>query len=204
VSFFDASADRYPLVAHVKFLNFHGQHGARLSRDQSLYGHVKGQPTLLICLLSPFLFYAPDVHFRTLEEAWIDNLIHLNCWRELIGRLRGEWTDFTLYNTILLSVNVSFLAIPSVDPASSGPVPTSRNFAQNASYVSTITSVGSIIVALLLVRQNSSKSRETPEEAVSITCECSLLSLKSYISTGTIFEREDSSRVWTGDTGHHV
>jgi hypothetical protein len=151
----------------VKFLNFHGQHGARLSRNQSIYGNAKNNPTILISILSPLLFYAPDVHLHTLENIWVDGLIHLSCWRQLIEQLQEEWTDFTLLNTIILTANVSFLAIPSVGSTGNGPLQLSNSIAQNASYVSVITSAGSIILALLLSRQNRCKSRESIQEAVS-------------------------------------
>jgi hypothetical protein len=151
-------------LAHMKFLNFHGQHGARLSRNQSIYGHAKDNPTILISILSPLLFYAPDVYLHTLENIWVDGLIHLTCWRQMIEQLQEEWTDFTLLNTIILTANVSFLAIPSVG---NGPSQLSNSIAQNASYVSVITSTGSIILALLLSRQNRCKSRQSVEEIVS-------------------------------------
>ena len=43
-----------------------------------------------------------------------------------------------------------------------------RSAAQIACYVSIVTSLGSMILALLLIRQNRSKSRQTVEEAVGI------------------------------------
>lgn len=65
--------------------------------------------------------------------------------------------------TVLLNANVAFLAIQSVDEASSSP---SRSAAQITSYLSVITSIGSIILGLLLVRQNRSKAKETSRDAV--------------------------------------
>jgi hypothetical protein len=70
---------------------------------------------------------------------------------------------------VLLTANVSFLAIPSVDTTNQGqsanPV---RSFAQISSYVSSVAAFGSIIMALLLMRQNSTKSRDKAEEAVGL------------------------------------
>jgi len=64
---------------------------------------------------------------------------------------------------------VAFLAIPSVDPQNNGPFPPplhpARTPAQVASYISIVTSIGSIIVGLLLVRQYRVKPKETVEEA---------------------------------------
>ena len=64
--------------------------------------------------------------------------------------------------TVLLNANVAFLAIPSVDPGSNN----NRTAAQIVSYISIVTSTGSIIIALLLIRQYRVKPRETVEEAV--------------------------------------
>ena len=63
--------------------------------------------------------------------------------------------------TVLLNANVAFLAIPSVDTGD-GHV----SAAQISSYLSIVTSVGCILVGLLLIRQHRVKSKETAEEAV--------------------------------------
>jgi hypothetical protein len=65
-----------------------------------------------------------------------------------------------------LNVNVAFLAIPTVDPGHSASI---RSAAQLASYLSIMMTIGSIIIGLMLVRQNRpTKSLDTPEEAVSL------------------------------------
>ena len=68
-----------------------------------------------------------------------------------------------LQATVMLNANVAFLAIQSVD----GNPDSYRSPAQISSYLSVIANVGSIILGLLLMRQNRTKSRETAGEAVS-------------------------------------
>ena len=63
--------------------------------------------------------------------------------------------------TVLLNANVAFLAIPSVDNGD-GRV----TAAMICSYLSIVTSTGSILLGLLLVRQHRVKSKDTAEEAV--------------------------------------
>lgn len=58
---------------------------------------------------------------------------------------------------------MAFLAIQSVDVVQTP----ARSPAQIASYMSVITSVGTILVGLLLARQNRMKARETAADAVS-------------------------------------
>ena len=63
---------------------------------------------------------------------------------------------------MLLNANVAFLAIPSVDVGNRVRTP-----AQLASYLSIITSVGSVVTGLLLLRQHRTKPQDSAEEVVS-------------------------------------
>lgn len=52
--------------AHARYLNFHGQKGARLCRDQSIY-EKKDKPktqSSMFTLINVFLYYAPRVHLK--------------------------------------------------------------------------------------------------------------------------------------------
>jgi hypothetical protein len=62
---------------------------------------------------------------------------------------------------------VAFLAIQSVD--NDGTMVINRSAAQISCYVSMVTSLGSVMLALLLVRQNRSESRQSMEKAVGIS-----------------------------------
>lgn len=66
---------------------------------------------------------------------------------------------------MLLNANVAFLAIQSVD--NDGNQVVDRSPAQIVSYISIITSLGSVLLSMLLVRQNRSKGREAADKAVS-------------------------------------
>jgi chaperone required for assembly of F1-ATPase len=63
---------------------------------------------------------------------------------------------------VLLNANVAFLAIPSVDSGDHVRTP-----AQLASYLSMVTSIGSIVIGLLLLRQHRTKPHDAAEEVVS-------------------------------------
>jgi hypothetical protein len=78
------------------FLNFHGQRAARLSRDQTIHEPTHHNSSLLMAVLSPLLFYAPDAHFRSLENMYVDRMVTLAPWNRFIDKLNGEWTEFTL------------------------------------------------------------------------------------------------------------
>lgn len=62
---------------------------------------------------------------------------------------------------MLLNANVAFLALPSVDSGEGN-----RSPAQVVSSISIMSSIGSILIGLLLVRQYRVRPRDTVEEAV--------------------------------------
>ena len=76
------------------------------------------------------------------------------------------WIQPAFQATVMLNANVAFLAIQSVD-VNSNPY---RSPAQISSYLSVVANIGSIILGLLLLRQNRTKSKETADEAVSHFC----------------------------------
>lgn len=66
-------------------------------------------------------------------------------------------------NTVLLNANVAFLAIQSIDNASTNP---GRSPAQIASFLSIVASFGSIILGLVLARKHRAKASDTASDAV--------------------------------------
>ncbi|KAF8893792.1 hypothetical protein BD779DRAFT_951008 [Infundibulicybe gibba] len=144
-----------------RFLNFHGQKVTRHSRKWSVHGDQPGalKHSYLIKILSPILFCAPDVHLNAMEELWVDKLTIKPHWTHFIGKLNEEWVEHITYSTILLNANVAFLAIPSNDNAGS-----IRSAAQTISYFSTMSSLASVIIGLLLVRQHRTRECGTAHE----------------------------------------
>ncbi|KAI0301654.1 hypothetical protein B0F90DRAFT_1936389 [Multifurca ochricompacta] len=159
--------------AHWRFLYFHGQRHARLVRHQTVYSKSKRERSLLITLLSPVLFLAPEVHLQEVEKLWTDEIIIETVWKSFMTKLLGEWEDVILWSTVMLTANVGFLAIPGVILSNlSGSTLTSASQvviftspAQIASSLSIEASVGSIVIGLLLVRHNRSKQKEDPAGA---------------------------------------
>ncbi|KAI0067089.1 hypothetical protein BV25DRAFT_1820257 [Artomyces pyxidatus] len=149
---------------HWRFLYFHGQKAARLDQGRSLHGDVSHPRSLLIALLSPLLFYAPEIHLKEIEKLWADQIIVAMAWKRFITRLQSEWQEFILYSTVMLTVDVGFLAIPNVIIVENGNV-TATSPAQIICYLSILFSIGSIVVGLLLVRHNRTREREKPEGA---------------------------------------
>ncbi|KAH9003494.1 hypothetical protein EDB86DRAFT_2367957 [Lactarius hatsudake] len=158
--------------AHWRFLYFHGQDSARLERHKTVYTHPDRERTLLITLLSPALFLAPEGYLRELERVWIDDVVFERDWRNFISGLLKEWEQLILSSTVVLSVNVGFLAIPGVivsninsNITSTSQVVIFTSPAQIASCMSIVASAGSVVIGLLLVRRNSAKQNEDPAGA---------------------------------------
>lgn len=141
------------VFSRLKFFHFYGQPEARLNRDQSVYGTRTNQRTWFIKTISFFLFSAPDVHLKTLQKMWVDGIMHKAVWEASLNKLNDEWREFVLYATVVLNANVSFLGNQTIVA--------NRSAFEISSYCSVSTSIGSIIIGLLLVRQNQTKNRDT-------------------------------------------
>ncbi|KAF8258666.1 hypothetical protein EI94DRAFT_1110391 [Lactarius quietus] len=158
--------------AHWRFLHFHGQPNARLIKNQTVYTNPYPERTTLITLLSPAFFLAPEGYLHELEKTWVDKVIIEADWRNLIIGLLKEWEQLILASTVMLSVNVGFLAIPGVvisnlnsNITSTSQVVIFTSPAQIASCMSTVASAGSIVIGLLLNRHCSSQHNKDPAGA---------------------------------------
>ncbi|KAK7017518.1 hypothetical protein VNI00_018597 [Paramarasmius palmivorus] len=152
------------LFGRQRFLNFHGQPGARLDRGRSIHSpaYSKAARSALFRIASSLMFFAPDLYRRARSKFWVDGLMHGNSWREFIASMNAEWQQLILLGTVILTANVAFLAIQSIDEATFNP---DRSPAQIASYLSVMASIGSILTGLMLIRTNKGKSKLEAEDA---------------------------------------
>ncbi|KAF9007837.1 hypothetical protein BDQ17DRAFT_1237536 [Cyathus striatus] len=141
-----------------RFLHWHGQPAVRLSRVASVHTIVKERPTL-IKIIFFFLFSAPEVHLQRLEKVWVDRLMYEGVWIQITRKLISEWNDFILCSTVLLTTNISFLAIQTIDQ-NNHPY---RSPGQVSSYLSTVASIGSIVLGLILVQINRQEDSSAQE-----------------------------------------
>ncbi|KIJ17832.1 hypothetical protein PAXINDRAFT_111446 [Paxillus involutus ATCC 200175] len=137
------------LFLHTQFLNFCGQVGARLDADQLVFSKevAKDEPvSIVLKVLDIALFGAPGAHLRGVRSIWVDDTIN-------------EWSGFTIYSTVMLAVDISFLAVPGVDAANIY----SQSGATLAIYTSVITSTSALIISVLLAGQIRRHEVETVE-----------------------------------------
>lgn len=74
------------------------------NQPQAITFHKQELPprTLLIKIISPLLFLAPDRYFTKIEFANPNDFWLKNEWPQFIASLEGPWSDFTLYVRLLL------------------------------------------------------------------------------------------------------
>jgi hypothetical protein len=48
-------------------------------------------------VLSPILFFTPDVHLPELKGVWADEIIIEEVWKNFMQKLISEWIEFVLY-----------------------------------------------------------------------------------------------------------
>lgn len=129
------------LFARSKFLNFYGQVGARLNANQSVYEveQSRQKGTLRLRLANAFLWGTPAAQYKFLQKTWIDNILNYPKWSKHISRLNSDWSNVTIFSTVMLAVDVSFLAVPDVTSAAAVVI-----------YLSAMCSVSSLVVSMLL------------------------------------------------------
>ncbi|KAG2357344.1 hypothetical protein BDR07DRAFT_1420728 [Suillus spraguei] len=132
------------VIGRNHFINSHGENCVRLAFEQTVHPYA---PSLLIVAIAPFLFLDPVALVRELHTIFVDNTPSSERWNTFNLNLNGQLQDSTLLATVLLNANVGFLAINSVDVGGRSPV-------QVASYMSLVSSLGSMILGLLLVSHN--------------------------------------------------
>ncbi|OAX30976.1 hypothetical protein K503DRAFT_870812 [Rhizopogon vinicolor AM-OR11-026] len=144
----------------AKFVNFCGQHGARLDADQSLYDSDNGQKDIpiLLRILNVVLFNSPNLHRESLRKVWVDKTVVKPRWNKFMDQLNSEWNSFTIFSTVMLAADVSFLAVPGVDDPST-PI---KSPATIVIYMSTLCALGSLVISLVLAGQMNNNRRSSP------------------------------------------
>ncbi|KAG0697076.1 hypothetical protein DFH29DRAFT_836251 [Suillus ampliporus] len=146
----------------AKFFNYCGLPCARLDADRSVYEEDPGFHPLTSSLsltLDAMLFWAPQAHLKVIRRVWVDECINTPRWKDFNRNLMAEWTGITIYSTVMLAVDASFLAVPNVN------ISDSQSIGVIATYLSIIFITGSLITSVLLARQNQRYGFESADKA---------------------------------------
>ncbi|KAG2034190.1 hypothetical protein BDR03DRAFT_965695 [Suillus americanus] len=143
---------------NVKFVNFCGQPGARLNADKSLYGDPNTRSNNILRVMNFILFGSPNAYNKAVQKIWVDSTIVQPRWMNFINRLNSEWNGYTIFSTVMLAVDISFLAVPSVQ---------TQNAAILVSFMSTLCAMGSLVVSLVLAGQVNDSRRDSAKSVAS-------------------------------------
>ncbi|KIK41287.1 hypothetical protein CY34DRAFT_85691 [Suillus luteus UH-Slu-Lm8-n1] len=140
----------------VKFINFCGQPGARLDSNQRLYdsyGENKSKP-ILIRILNVALFNSPRIYSESIEGVLVDDSLVIPMWKNFIDQITSKWNSVLLFSTVMLGVDISFLAVPGVDDPSIQIKPATTTVI----YLSTLCAMGSLVISLYKLIISMSRS----------------------------------------------
>ncbi|KAI9567654.1 hypothetical protein HD554DRAFT_2173061 [Boletus coccyginus] len=155
------------IPAENQFLNFYGQSCARLNADTPLFGQQSWNTRFAFKAVNLFLFGAPNGHALRLKRVWVDGIIIQPRWKDFITRLREELGRYTIFSTVMLAVNFSFLAVPGVvnQASAAAPTPTAGPI-EIAIYCSVVSTVGSIVFSFGLLNVYSDPGLMVARNAV--------------------------------------
>jgi len=147
------------IFIQAQFVNFCGQRGARLDADQSLYNSDNEKDiSILLRILNVVLFNSPKLHLESLRKVWVDETVVKPRWNKFMDQLNSEWNSFTVFSTVMLAADVSFLAVPGIDDATT-PVKSATTI---VIYMSTLCALGSLVISLILAGQVNNNRRSSP------------------------------------------
>ena len=172
-----------------RLLRFHGERYAQLDCDKSIFEEEPKHHhrSKIFTAFSWLLFLTPHLYFERLSHTWVDNKINYDHWSNFISELQEDWAasitpvsrlirrlgrvvDFMRghpKSTIILSANVGFLAIQSVDQT--GVANPDRSMGQIISYISTLLSLGNIVACTILSAQHRKSTHRYAENAVRLS-----------------------------------
>ena len=63
-----------------------------MNRDETMSGESIHRPrSLTFLLLSPLLFWLPDVYLADLEAVWVDETVNYRPWNKFFNKLTRDW-----------------------------------------------------------------------------------------------------------------
>lgn len=152
------------VLYHIGILrSSYGQNDDYFDIDYSEPNSEPYQRSIPMALLSPLMLKSAEVYAEELY-SFRDNF-SLARWRKFVNKVDISIRDSNLLATVLLSTDIGFLAIGSVDSSSAD---SSRSGAQIVIYCSVICSIGSIIIGLVIFKQYRAKGADTPARAIII------------------------------------
>ncbi|KAG2110651.1 uncharacterized protein F5147DRAFT_651824 [Suillus discolor] len=134
-------------LCETKFVNFCGQPGARLDVEKSLYEKSDTLKNKLVW-----------TERKAFHKVWVDGrIVHVR-WEQYMNKLNSDWNGYTIFSTVMVAVDVSFLAVLSIQ--------TQKNVIVIL-YMSTLSATCSLVITLFFVVQVNTQLRGSNTSVVS-------------------------------------
>ncbi|RPD61236.1 hypothetical protein L227DRAFT_574318 [Lentinus tigrinus ALCF2SS1-6] len=138
-------------ISKARFVRYHGEYCVQMDAYKSQSGEWP-EPAKGFKIVGWLFFFTPQIYLERLRRVWVDYRVNTVHWRKLVTELQEDWTASITPATVILTTNIGFLAIQSVDQG--GVALPDRTVAQVLSYMSTVLSIGNIIACTILARQH--------------------------------------------------
>ncbi|KAJ3556810.1 hypothetical protein NM688_g1813 [Phlebia brevispora] len=152
----------FTMIYNERFLHYHGELYARVTRGDSVFEPEKEHRSLFFRFCSLIFFNLPKLYYKELHKVYVDKTVHYYVWRRFIGGLKDDWQSSITPTTMLLSADVGFLAIQSLDNLTSY----ARSLAQICCYVSALLSLFDYMSVEILTRRHRLHIFDTAEQGV--------------------------------------
>ncbi|KAG1878623.1 hypothetical protein C8R48DRAFT_687549 [Suillus tomentosus] len=143
-------------LCETKFVNFYGQPGTRLDVEKSLYGKSDAPKNKLSRAINAMIGRWQES--KAFHKVWVDGRIVHTRWEQYMDKLNSDWNGYTIFSTVMVAVDVSFLAVPSVQTQDEVII---------LLYTSTFSAMCSLLITLSLVTQVNEQLRGSNTAVVS-------------------------------------
>ncbi|KAG1723719.1 uncharacterized protein EDB91DRAFT_1340174 [Suillus paluster] len=130
-------------ICLARFLCFCGQPGARLHAYQFLYGY-SNTCSMFFRAINVLMFGSPRIYSRNFQRITVDKVLLTGQARNLVDRLKSEWNIYSIFSTVMVAVDISFLSVSSVQ---------TQTVVIILTYMSTLCAMGSLASTLVFAKQ---------------------------------------------------
>lgn len=111
-------------------------------------------------LLDFILFASAGVQRGSFHKILVDEKIVVPRWKKFMDGLNSEWRTYTIFSTVILAVNISLLAVPSVQD---------QYVVISLSHMSTSFAIGSLTVTLFFIWAANGRMQDSRDSRVITT-----------------------------------
>ena len=89
----DAPCDSHFITVRSRFINFHGEPHARLSRDKSITSTDTEIKSRTYNIISSVLLGESNFYYLELKKLWVDGYVYIDHWNDFVSVCRVQWKE---------------------------------------------------------------------------------------------------------------